>query len=186
MQFDRFMKRGQRGASLLEVLIAILIMSFGLLALAGLTATSVQYGKMAQFQTIGVQLASDYVDRMRANADGFLLNAYNKTAVYAVSTAAATIPACAVSTACTAAETAAIDQAEWINSLRQRLPGGDAYVLRDTTNTLSVDIWIMWTEGAVAEGSDTRVLTGSNPDCPAAAVSGLGTVPRCVYFRATI
>ncbi|MFC6284001.1 MULTISPECIES: type IV pilus modification protein PilV [Polaromonas] len=175
----------QKGASLLEVLIAIVIMSFGLLAMGGLTAASIQYGKMAQFQTVGVQLASDYADRMRANADGFMASAYDKTAVYSSVTTAITVPTCAVASKCTSAELAAIDVAEWRNSLRTSLPGGDAYVLRDTTNPPAVDIWVMWADPSLKAGTDTSLITAGSSSCPAAALSG-STVPHCLYFRAGI
>lgn len=174
------LRTAHRGASLLEVLIAIVIMSFGLLALGGLTASSVQYGKMAQFQTVGVQLAADLADRMRANSDGFMTNSYNKTTVYSSATAAITVPSCATATQCTSAEMAAIDLAEWRNSLRLNLPGGDAYVVRDVASPLAVDVWVMWMDPGLAAGLAT---SGA---CPAAALAAGAEVPRCLYFRAAI
>ena len=176
----RLNMRADSGASLLEVLIAIVIMSFGLLALAGMTTAGLQYSKMAQFQTIGVQLALDISDRMRANSEGFKLNSYNKTTVYSSSVAAIEVPACAVATACTSAEIASIDLAQWRNSLRQSMPGGDAFVQRDTANPLGVDIWIMWTDVGLATGLST------NAACPTEAVATGSSAPRCLYFRAVI
>ena len=171
-----------RGASLLEVLIAIVIMSFGLLAMGGMTASSIQYGKMAQFQTVGVQLASDFADRMRANTDGFAGNSYNKTSVYSSVTAVITSPLCLVATKCTGQELAAIDIAEWRNSLRTGLPGGDAYVLRDVDTPLVVDIWVMW----IDPGINTTLVTSGSSSCPAAALTASATIPHCLYFRAAI
>lgn len=168
------------GASLLEVLIAIVIMSFGLLALGGLTAASIQYGKLAQFQTVGTQLASDITNRMRANVDGFVANSYNNTGVYSPTKAVVIVPACAIPTKCTANELAAIDITEWRNSLRLGLPGGDAYVLRDVATPMAVDLWVMWTDPALASGF------AATSECPAAAVAGLTTLPRCLYFRVAI
>lgn len=176
--------RAESGASLLEVLIAIVVMSFGMLALGGLTATTIQYGKMAQFQTVGVQLASDYADRMRANREGFVASAYNKTSVYSSSTAVVTVPTCLVG--CSAQAIQAIDQAEWTNALRRSLPGGDAYVLRDPSSALGVDIWIMWIDPGLSVGSDNSLVTSGSAACPAAAIVGVGTVPHCLYFRASI
>lgn len=182
-----------RGASLLEVLIAIVIMSFGLLAMGGLTASSIQYGKMAQFQTVAVQLASDLADRMRANADGFTNKAgtctdscYNKVTAYSSSVSAISVPACA-SSPCSAKDMAAVDMAEWRNSLRLSLPGGDAYVARDTVNTPAVDIWIMWVDPSLKVGTDTSMITATSSGCPVAAVpAGAAVVPHCLYFRAGI
>jgi type IV pilus assembly protein PilV len=168
------------GASLLEVLIAIVIMSFGLLALAGMTTASLQYSKIAQFQTIGIQLSVDVADRMRANSDGFVANSYNKTTPYSSVTAAITVPTCAVAAACTPAEIASIDLAQWRNALRTSMPGGDAFVRRDTANPLAVDIWIMWTDVGLATN------LAANGACPAAALVGVTDTPRCLYFRAVI
>jgi type IV pilus assembly protein PilV len=180
LRFKRTGRTQELGASLLEVLIAILIMSFGLLALAGMTTASLQYSKIAQFQTIGVQLSVDLSDRMRANTDGFMSNSYNKTTVYSSSTAAITVPACAVATACTSSEIASIDLAQWRNALRVSMPGGDAFVQRDVSNPLAVDIWIMWTDVGLATG------LSANAACPSAAVASGSSAPRCLYFRSVI
>lgn len=176
----------QQGASLLEVLIAIVIMSFGLLAMGGLAAASLQYGKMAQFQTVAVQLASDYADRMRSNTDGFTVNRYNKTTVYSSATSAITVPTCATSTKCSPEELGDIDKAEWRNSLRTGLPGGDAYVLRDVDNPLAVDIWVMWTDPGLSSGGDSSLVTAGSASCPAAAIPAGSIAPHCLYFRAAI
>jgi type IV pilus assembly protein PilV len=186
-------KRPERGASLLEVLIAIVIMSFGLLAMGGLTAASIQYGKMAQFQTVAVQLTNELTDRMRANPDGFTNKAgsctnscYNKTTAYSSSVTAVTVPTCS-STPCSASDMASIDMAEWRNNLRLSLPGGDAYVARDTANPPSVDIWVMWIDPSLKAGTDTSLITAGTSACPAAAVpAGTALVPHCLYFRAGI
>lgn len=176
----------QRGASLLEVLITILILSFGLLGIAGMTAVSLQTAKLAQFQSVGLQLANDYADRMRGNTPGVAANQYDMTAAYTGATASLAVPACAVTTACTAAELASIDRAEWTNSLRRRLPAGNAYVLR---SGLAVDIWIMWQEPLMrlGEGNDLSVAGTGGNSCPAAALEDFeGDQPVCTYYRVSI
>lgn len=180
-------RRNQRGASLLEVLITILIMSFGLLGIAGLTAASLQATKMAQFQTTGLQLVNDYAERMRGNALGVGANAYDMTASYTGSTASVTVPTCATADACTSAELASIDRAEWTNNLRQRLPAGGAYVQR---NGLTVDVWIMWQEPnqRFDDDSDLAVAGTGGSQCPAAALAGYSgdPPPICMYYRVSI
>jgi type IV pilus assembly protein PilV len=182
----------QRGSSLLEVLIAIVIMSFGLLAMGGLAASSIQYGKMAQFQTVGVQLSVDLADRIRANSSAALVgvctgknSCYDKTSVYSSTTAVLTPVACAIATACTPSEIAARDIVEWRNALRNGLPGGDAYVQR-VVNKPTIDIWIMWIDPNLQVGSDSSLITSGSSSCPAAAVPANTTVPHCLYFRAAI
>lgn len=182
--------RWQQGASLLEVLIAMLIMSFGLLALGGLSAASLKYSKISQFQTIGSQLASEYGDRIRGNVEGFRNEKYNITTSYSGSSNAVSIPACATPALCLPAEIAAIDIAEWTNALKRRLPAGGAYVTQDTTDKLSADIWIMWAEPDMKfDTSDLSATETGGDQCPEASISGLnpGTPkPRCLYFRVTL
>ncbi|MFV8836659.1 type IV pilus modification protein PilV [Aquisalimonas sp.] len=70
MMTDRRLRgRAQGGYSLLEVLIAVLILSIGLLGLAGLQTTSLQSNQSAAQVSQATFLASDILDRMRANPD---------------------------------------------------------------------------------------------------------------------
>lgn len=180
--------KNERGLSLLEILITILIMSFGLLGIAGLTATSTQIAKTSQYKSVTLQLANEYAERMRGNIKGVADKQYNKLSVYADNGANSlvTVPACTVTDACTSTELAAIDQAEWTNALRQRLPGGDAYV-QYNDGELTVDLWILWQEPGMSVGGDTlSVSDGGNP-CPDDAVSGYaGNQPVCFYYRVSL
>lgn len=176
----------ETGASLLEVMVAILIMSFGLLALGGLAAATQQYVKMAQFQSVGTALASDLGERMRGNVQAFEKSSYNRIAAY--STEAVAVPPCDIKTACTADEIAAINMAQWIGELQLRLPGGDAYVQRDAVNPLATDVWILWIDPDAEFGKVGRGV-GATSDCPAKAVAGItvgAPMPRCMYYRISI
>ena len=57
----------QAGFSLVEVLIALVIMSVGMLGIAGLYVESLQAGRTSIFRHNAVTLASDVADRIRAN-----------------------------------------------------------------------------------------------------------------------
>jgi type IV pilus assembly protein PilV len=59
--------KNQRGFSLVEVLIALIIMSVGMLGIAGLYVQSMQAGRTALFRHHAVTLAGDVADRIRAN-----------------------------------------------------------------------------------------------------------------------
>lgn len=59
--------RNHGGFSLVEVLIALVIMSVGMLGIAGLYVESLQAGRTSQFRHNAVTLASDVADRIRAN-----------------------------------------------------------------------------------------------------------------------
>ena len=47
-------------------------------------------------------------------------------------------------------------------------------------------MWIMWTEPSVSYGTDNSLSTSNDADCPTAAVTGLATRPRCMFFRVTL
>lgn len=57
-----------RGFTLLEVLIAVIVLSVGLLGMAGLNALSLRLGQGAQQRTHASHLAYEIGDAMRANA----------------------------------------------------------------------------------------------------------------------
>ena len=56
-----------RGFSLVEVLIALVIMSVGMLGIAGLYVQSMQAGRTSLFRHHAVTIAGDVADRIRAN-----------------------------------------------------------------------------------------------------------------------
>lgn len=56
-----------QGFTLIEVLIALVIMSVGMLGIAGLYVHSMQAGRTSMFRHHAVTLAGDVADRIRAN-----------------------------------------------------------------------------------------------------------------------
>ncbi|MCK0506285.1 type IV pilus modification protein PilV [Aromatoleum anaerobium] len=66
----------QRGATLIEVLVAVVVLSIGLLGLAGLQMTSLQSNHSAYMRSQASLLAYDLSDRMRANCEGVRGDAY--------------------------------------------------------------------------------------------------------------
>ena len=59
------------GFTLIEVLIALIIMSVGMLGIAGLYVHSMQAGRTSMFRHHAVTLAGDVADRIRANTRAF-------------------------------------------------------------------------------------------------------------------
>lgn len=57
-----------KGFTLLEVLVAIVIVSIGLLAVAGMQTTAISANASAKDATIAIQMAEEMVDRIRVNA----------------------------------------------------------------------------------------------------------------------
>ncbi|MDX9990220.1 type IV pilus modification protein PilV [Thiothrix unzii] len=99
--------RRQAGFSLLEVLIATLVLSAGLLGLAGLQIAGMKTTHNSYQMQQATWLVHDLLERMRVNRAGAYAGNYNGTLDGA--TACGGAPTCAVATACTKAETANID-----------------------------------------------------------------------------
>lgn len=117
----------KRGFTLLEVLIALLIFSLGLMGLAGLLTTSVKTNHSAYLRTQAIFLAQGMADRMRANPLGLWNSSYN---LNTVSTTAGTAPAAAsltgtvatCATGCDYGNVATRDLQLFQNQLLQFLP----------------------------------------------------------------
>ncbi len=67
----------QRGATLIEVLVAMLVLSIGLLGLAGMQMTALKSNQSAYYRSQATVLAYDIIDRMRANRADALNGVYD-------------------------------------------------------------------------------------------------------------
>ncbi|MGZ8174784.1 MULTISPECIES: type IV pilus modification protein PilV [Methylobacter] len=106
------------GFTLIEVLIAMLVLAVGLLGLAGLQATSLKNNQSAYNRSQATQLAYDLADRIRANVAGKA----NYTAVLPSSATAK--ENCLTTTGCSPADLAENDLFEWNSAVSNNLPSG--------------------------------------------------------------
>lgn len=114
------------GFTLLEVLVAIIVISIGLLGLAGLQARGMQANHSSMLRTIATYQAYDMADRMRANIMGVNNGNYNNLS------GTPSDPGC-VSTNCTPANMATTDLYSWNTSNAVLLPSGQGVVCLDST-----------------------------------------------------
>jgi type IV pilus assembly protein PilV len=126
----------ERGFTMLEVLISILILSFGLLGIAGIYVAGVQNNKSASLRTIATQQAYDMADRMRANLAGLTVP-LPAMPYYHLPTATATA-SCYTTANCTPQQMAQNDYYEWndansASSNARVLPGGFGITCLDST-----------------------------------------------------
>jgi type IV pilus assembly protein PilV len=56
----------QRGATLIEVMVAVFILAVALFGMAGLTAAASKYNQFSRMRATGLSLVSDYVERVLA------------------------------------------------------------------------------------------------------------------------
>ena len=122
----------RNGFTLLEVLIALLVFSLGLIGMAGLLAVSVQTNHSAYLRTQATFLAQGMADRMRANNIGTWNLAYNGTYN---KTTAGTASGCLGTTSCTPAQVAARDATVFSNQLVSFLPSPSATINCVTTGS---------------------------------------------------
>jgi type IV pilus assembly protein PilV len=123
-----------RGFTLLEVLIALLVFSLGLLGMAGLLVVSVKTNHSAYLRTQASFLAQSMADRMRANVPRVWTGDYDGT--YS-GTTGDTDP-CPTGTACTRAQIATRDKAQWEVQLGDQLPNAQATIACTPDATVSV------------------------------------------------
>jgi type IV pilus assembly protein PilV len=121
-----------RGLTLVEILIALLILSIGLLGLAGLQTISLKFNSSAYYRTQATALAYDFADRMRANRQAAMNGAYS---------VAFQNPPPACDAAVVAGSVAEKDIATWRNALACRIPQSTGKVI---LNGNQVTLTVLW------------------------------------------
>lgn len=174
----------QSGASLIEVLVAILLLSFGMLSLGALMAFATQAPKLSGYRATATNLAASYVERIRANPTGFSAGSYDKSSNYdgSLTKLTATQNKLCAYPDCTPDKMADMDFEEMRVAIREELPGGGLLMSPDDYSTpkalMSGHLWVMW-----REPETFATLNATNSDnCPD-AVTGLSPAPRCLYIR---
>lgn len=114
------------GFSLIEVLIALVVFSIGLLGVAGLQMSGLRANNSSALRSQATYLAYDMADRMRANIQGINDGSYNNLSGDPGD------PGC-VSSNCTPALMAQTDLHEWNLANATNLPSGSGAVCLDST-----------------------------------------------------
>lgn len=115
-------RRAARGFTLVEVLVAILLLSVGLLGVAGLQISGLRYQQGAYMRGQATSLLYDMADRMRINPQGVGASSYNAITINTTTSGwQSSLPAdpdCAANN-CTPANQAALDTRQWGLALGQ-------------------------------------------------------------------
>lgn len=130
------------GFSLVETLVALVVLSIGMLGIAALHVEGLRSARTALTRTNAVALAADMADRIRANRTA---KAEYEAAVTSADTNANCVPGGA---GCTAAQLARHDKAVWLGAIQNALPGGTGTI--DCVDPAAVPatytITITWSE----------------------------------------
>jgi type IV pilus assembly protein PilV len=178
----------QRGAGLIEVLVSIVILSFGLLGLAGMFNYSTSANKSAASRLTASLLVADFAEIVRANRPGFQANNYNSPLV-GFDPAATTVNAVAGNALCafpncTAQQIAQQDIALIAARTRAYLPAGN-FASQRVGASDQMDIWIVWVEGTGRAAGSTEDAPAVD-NCPPSIINQNpvpNPYPRCLHNR---
>ena len=143
-----------KGFTLIEVLIAMFVLSVGMLGSTALMLQGRAEAKKINYDGKAMQLAMGMAEQMRANIEGVRAGNYS-----GVDTATVTDPGC-IATTCSVSDMAQYDSFIWGQAL-ENLPEGEGTVALEIANVVDdalFTITVSWTETQKDVGSST---TGS-------------------------
>ncbi len=125
----------QKGFTLLEVLVAVLVFSFGMLGIAGMMTISVKNNHNGYLRSQASFMVENMMDRMRANPVGLWNNAY-------AGVAAQGSAECDLANPCNFQQLATYDMQAWADSLQTALPAGTGTIACVANNPLPVGLGV--------------------------------------------
>lgn len=133
----------QRGLSLIEVMIAALILAIGLLGVAALQAMTLRNSQSSFDRTQAVVLSYSMLDAMRANAPAARANQYNMAETCTTPAAGSTL--------------VSINQSQWIASLKATMGPNTCGSVACASNVCT--IVVKWNDSRATAGDAAETLT---------------------------
>jgi type IV pilus assembly protein PilV len=131
---------------MIEVLVAFVIFSFGMLGIAGLQTRLITYSQGSLFRSQAMALTDDILDRMRADRTHAIGGDWNT----ALDDTATSLP--------TGTQLHEFDLRDWKTQVESLLPEGRASVLVDAAQNNLVTITIQWND---SRGTDSTNAAGT-------------------------
>lgn len=148
-----FTRAAQQGMSLIEILVAIVIIAIALFGTASLQMSAMRLGQGGVLRSHAVFLAQDIAERMENNAAGAIAGSY----VVALTSTPPTVDTTCETAACAQAALAAYDIAQWANTVSTALPQSSWSITQTVTGTPSTyTIVVRWIDRRT-KTSDTGV-----------------------------
>ena len=158
----------QKGLSLMESMIAMVVLSVGLLGIAGMQLSALKASNSANYRAIASIKASELADRMRANLGGVYAGDYLTNTAWDCTAPPTSCVGVSAGSSCTIAQMAAFDlyQASCVNGITDLLPNGSLSITCTDTDTGDSDpcsvgsesiITIRWQSNADAQENANQV-----------------------------
>ncbi len=173
----------QRGVSLIESLVALMILALGVLGLAGLQAGTLAQTRHATAQAAAVQMAQDLLERMQVNpAVGRAASGSSTLSLYEVNWGPLLQqgPDCR-SRPCDGAELARHDLSQWKSTWQTVLPGADARVFRSNADPGQLGVMLAWSDPGTTRFSQPALPVSNGGNAASQCPSGLTC--HLVYLR---
>lgn len=163
-------KESQKGMSLIEVLVSMLIIGLALAMSISMIQTANRYGDSAEHSAAALQQAQSIIDKMRANkiaAPAYLFTGGASGSTYDSWYTAdmGKIPAeltCGSDVHCAKAlDTAKTDMSQWKNNLSSLLPGGKGVIREVQAESGSYEVIVMWKYNPESEA---KSVDSTNPN----------------------
>lgn len=139
----------QRGITMIEVLIALLIFAIGLLGVAGMQSLALKSTNNSNIRTLVNIHAYEIAERMRANMPGVEAGHYDS--ISSVTGAAQCSPGC------TPEQLAALDGDQWLTNLEAEVPTLTSASVNYAGGVATIDI--DWTERGYGNDAEAQSYT---------------------------
>ena len=191
--------RTSRGFSLIEVLVAIVVLSFGLLGMVGMQAFALQSNQEARLQGQAAVLARELAEMMRGNkvvgsdpssTNNFYLGTFTVGNLSMGSNASYCSGANALTPCATPADVAKAEMTDWLNRVNTELPGAQVTICFDGApyDSSGMPQWTCTATGAdeiaVIKIGWTRASTDRS-QTGAGAIESASSNPPTIIFPVT-
>lgn len=159
-----------KGSTLIEVLVSLIIFSIGLLGIAGMLLLSSKANNSSYAKQQAVQSVYNIFDRMRANSTAAINGNYNVSNINSSGppTMPSTPSALCNSTACSPDQLATFDTWNWLTNDVAKLPNGSASItsaLNGAAGNTLITVTVQWDDSAAQNqlGASSSAAT-ANPN----------------------
>lgn len=182
MTMTTTMQKHQRGITLIESLVAIVIAALGILGILGVQMRTLTDTQTTVRRAQAIRLIEDLSERMKVSPNA-LLSIKDYESGYSEKGSALTASTCD-SAACTPAEQAAYDLKQWKTTVEQTLPGGQASIFlapgeTAEANRRQLGVIIAWRENERAGTKTDDIDASKFRGADGSFTSGTDTTNAC-------